>query len=253
MSRDTASRPVTPTLVHRSAAEAVGTFWLVLLGCGTAVLAGDQVGFAGVALAFGLSIVTMAYAVGHVSGGHFNPAVTVGLAAAGRFAWKDLPAYVVAQVAGGSAAAGVLYVIASGRPGFSLADGFATNGYGDLSPTGYGLAAVLVAEVVLTAGFLYVILGATHHRAPVGFAPLAIGLALTAIHLVSIPVSNTSVNPARSLAVAWFDPAALGQVWVFLAAPTVGALLAGVTFAVVTGVRRAGEDVDGAVESDPRR
>ncbi|WP_299053002.1 aquaporin Z [uncultured Nocardioides sp.] len=240
-----AAATTTPRLTHRVAAEAVGTGWLVLIGCGTAVLAGDEVGFAGVALAFGLAVVTMAYAVGHVSGGHFNPAVTVGLAVARRFAWRDVPAYVVAQVVGGTLGAAVLYVVASGRSGFTTADGFATNGFGADSPAGYSLLAVAVVETVLTFGFLYVILGVTDRRAPVGFAPLAIGLALTAIHLVSIPVSNTSVNPARSLAVAFFDPSALGQVWLFLVAPVVGALLAGATYGAVTGVRREGTDVDG--------
>ncbi|WP_139983953.1 aquaporin Z [Nocardioides litoris] len=236
------STSATPPIGHRAGAEALGTAWLVLLGCGTAVLAGDQVGFAGVALAFGLSVVTMAYAVGHISGGHFNPAVTVGLATAGRFAWRDVPAYVGAQVVGGSLGALVLYVVASGRDGFTLDDGFATNGYGDLSPTGYSLLAVVVAELVLTAGFLYVILGATDRFAPAGFGPLAIGLALTAIHLVSIPVSNTSVNPARSLAVAWFVPDALAQVWVFLLVPTIGGAIAGLTYAAITGSRQTERD-----------
>jgi aquaporin Z len=236
----------TPHLGARLGAEALGTGWLVLAGCGTAVLAGDEVGYLGIALAFGLSVLTMAYAVGHVSGGHFNPAVTVGLAVGGRFAWKDVPGYVAAQVVGGSIAAAVIYGIASGRPGWSVAqDGFATNGYGSLSPTGYSLAAVVLAEVVLTAVFLLVIMGVTDLEAPAGFAPLAIGLTLTAIHLVSIPVSNTSVNPARSLAVAWFDPAALGQVWVFLLAPLAGAVLAGLAAGSVLGARRSA-DIDGA-------
>jgi len=240
-----AAATTTPRLSHRIGAEALGTGWLVLVGCGTAVLAGDDVGFAGVALAFGLAVVTMAYAVGHVSGGHFNPAVTLGLAVARRFEWRDVPAYVVAQVAGGAAAAGILYVIASGRPGFTTADGFATNGFGADSPAGYGLLAAAVVETVLTFGFLYVILGVTDKRAVAGFGPLAIGLALTAIHLVSIPVTNTSVNPARSLAVAFYAPEALGQVWLFVVAPLVGALLAGLTYAAVTGVRREGVDVEG--------
>ncbi|MCH1865664.1 aquaporin Z [Nocardioides sp. CFH 31398] len=240
-----AAATTTPRTSHRLAAEALGTGWLVLVGCGTAVLAGDDVGFAGVALAFGLAVVTMAYAIGHVSGGHFNPAVTVGLAIARRFEWRDVPGYVVAQVVGGTAAAGILYVVASGAPGFTTADGFATNGYGAASPGGYGLLAAAVVETVLTVGFLYVILGVTDKRAPAGFGPLAIGLALTAIHLVSIPVTNTSVNPARSLAVAFFNPEALGQVWLFVVAPVVGALLAGLTYAAVTGVRRAGVEVEG--------
>ncbi|GAA0975154.1 Aquaporin Z [Nocardioides aquaticus] len=251
MSTRTPTRPApptgtaTPSLARRLPVEALGTFWLVLAGCGTAVLAGDEVGFVGISLAFGLAVLTMAYAVGHVSGAHFNPAVSVGLAVAGRFAWRDVPGYVVAQAAGGSLGALVLYVVASGRSGFSLADGFATNGYGDLSPTGYSLLAVAVAEAVLTFVFLYVILGVTDRRAPAGFGPLAIGLALTLIHLISIPVSNTSVNPARSLAVAWFDLAALGQVWLFLLAPVVGAALAGATYALVTGVDRRGTEIDG--------
>jgi aquaporin Z len=224
-------------LSHRLAAEAFGTFWLVLGGCGTAVLAGKEVGFLGVALAFGLTVLTMAYAVGHVSGGHFNPAVTVGLATAKRFAWRDVPAYVVTQVVGGTLGAAVLYVVASGKAGFSASgSGFASNGYGDLSPEGYSLLAVVVVEVVLTAFFLYVILGATDTRAPKGLAPLAIGLALTLIHLISIPVSNTSVNPARSIAAAVFAGGdALGQVWVFILAPLVGGLIAGATHRLLFG------------------
>ncbi|MDO7867560.1 aquaporin Z [Nocardioides jiangxiensis] len=209
----------------RWTAEFLGTLVLVLGGCGTAVLAGDKVGYLGVALAFGLTVVAGAYAFGHVSGGHFNPAVTVGLATAGRFRWADVPAYAVSQVLGGSLGALILWVIASGKDGFSTADGFATNGYGDHSPGGYGLLAVAVCEVVLTAVFIRVILGASARAATPGFAGLAIGLTLTLIHLVSIPVSNTSVNPARSLAVAWFNADALGQVWLFVVAPIVGAIL----------------------------
>ena len=214
---------------HRLAAEAFGTFWLVLGGCGTAVLAGEAVGVLGIALAFGLTVLTMAYAVGHVSGGHFNPAVTVGLATGKRFAWADVPGYVAAQVVGGALGALVLWVVASGRDGFSSTEsGFASNGYGDHSPAGYGLLAVLVVEVVLNAFFLYVILGSTDTRAPKGMAPLAIGLGLTLIHLISIPVSNTSVNPARSIATAIYGGGdALVQLWVFLVFPIVGALLAG--------------------------
>ncbi len=182
---------------QRLAAELFGTFWLVLGGCGTAVLAGSIVKNEGVALAFGLTVVTMAYAVGHISGGHFNPAVTIGLATARRFDWREVPAYVVTQIVGAIIAAAVLFVIASGIDGFNAGEsGFATNGYGDHSPGGYSLLAVLVCEIVLTAFFLYVILGVTDTQAPKGFAPLAIGLALTLIHLISIPVSNTSVNPA---------------------------------------------------------
>ncbi|MDN4161973.1 aquaporin Z [Nocardioides abyssi] len=236
-------RPV--PMPHRLAAEALGTFVLVLMGCGSAVLAAGFVsddvhlgiGFLGVSLAFGLAVLTMAYAVGHVSGGHFNPAVTVGLAMGRRFAWRDAPAYVVAQVVGAVAAAAVLWVVASGRDGFSAsASGFATNGYGDRSPGGYSLLAALVLEVVLTAVFLYVILGVTDTRAPKGFAPLAIGMSLTLIHLVSIPVTNTSVNPARSLGPALFAGGdALAQLWLFLLAPVLGALIAGATYALVAG------------------
>ena len=222
---------------QRLAAELFGTFWLVLGGCGTAVLAGSIVKNVGVALAFGLTVVTMAYAVGHVSGGHFNPAITVGLAMGKRFEWREVPAYVVTQVVGAILAAAVLFVIANGQDGFSATkSGFATNGYGDHSPGGYSLLAVLVCEIVLTAFFLYVILGVTDTQAPKGFAPLAIGLALTLIHLVSIPVSNTSVNPARSIGPALFVGGdALAQLWVFLVAPVVGALIAGASYAGLFG------------------
>ncbi len=229
------------SLSHRLAAEFFGTFWLVLGGCGSAVLAAGVpdvgIGFLGVALAFGLTVLTMAYAVGHISGGHFNPAVTVGLATARRFEWRAVPAYVVTQVVAAAVAATVLFVIANGAKGFSASDsGFATNGYGDRSPGGYSLLAVVVAEIVLTAFFLYVILGATDTRAPKGFAPIAIGLSLTLIHLVSIPVSNTSVNPARSTGPALFAGGeALGQLWVFWLAPLVGALVAGATYAGLFG------------------
>jgi aquaporin Z len=225
----------------RLGAEFLGTFWLVFGGCGTAVLAAGfpdlGVGFLGVALAFGLSVVTMAYAVGHVSGGHFNPAVTVGLAVAKRFPWKDAPAYVVTQVVAAVVAALVLFVVANGQEGFDAqTSGFAANGYGDHSPGGYTLLAALVIEIVLTGFFLYVILGATDGRAPVGFAPIAIGLALTLIHLISIPVTNTSVNPARSTGPALFtDIWALQQLWLFWLAPVVGAAIAGATYAVITG------------------
>ncbi|MBI4942073.1 MAG: aquaporin Z [Actinobacteria bacterium] len=233
----------TPALSSRLGAEFLGTFWLVFGGCGTAVLAAGfpdvGVGLLGVALAFGLSVLTMAYAVGHVSGGHFNPAVTLGLAVAKRFPWKDVAAYVVTQVVAGIVAGGVLLVVASGQDGFDAgASGFAANGYGDHSPGGYSLTAALVVEVVLTAVFLYVILGATDGRAPVGFAPIPIGLALTLIHLVSIPVTNTSVNPARSTGVALFtDSWALGQLWLFWLAPLAGAAIAGATYALITGER----------------
>lgn len=221
-------------MFRKLSAEAFGTFWLVFAGCGSAVLAagfpGLGIGFAGVALAFGLTVLTMAYAVGHISGGHFNPAVSLGLALGGRFDWHDLPGYWAAQLAGGILAAILLYAIASGAPGWT-AGGFASNGYGANSPGGYGLGAAFLAEVVLTAFFLIVILGATSKRAPAGFAPIAIGLALTLIHLVSIPVTNTSVNPARSTAVAFFaETGALSQLWLFWLAPLLGAALGAVAW-----------------------
>jgi aquaporin Z len=214
-------------MFRRLSAEAFGTFWLVFGGCGSAVLAAGfpdvGIGFVGVSLAFGLTVLTMAYAVGGISGGHFNPAVSLGLAISGRFAYKDLIPYWVAQLVGGILGAAVLYVIASGTAGFA-AGGFASNGYDTLSPGGYGLTAAFVAEVVLTAFFLIVILGSTSKAAPAGFAPLAIGLALTLIHLISIPVTNTSVNPARSIAAAIFaQNGAMGQVWLFIVAPLIGA------------------------------
>jgi aquaporin Z len=217
-------------------AEFFGTFWLVFGGCGSAVLAATfpqlGIGFAGVALAFGLTVVTMAYAVGHISGGHFNPAVTMGLFAGGRFPAKDVIPYVVAQVIGGIAAAAVLYLVASGKTGFdATASGFASNGYGEHSPGGYSLQAAIVIELVLTAFFLIVIHGATDKRAPAGFAPLAIGLALTLIHLISIPVTNTSVNPARSTAVAIFQGTwALQQLWVFWLVPLIGGVIGGLSY-----------------------
>lgn len=227
----------TPNTSTKLGAEALGTFWLVLGGCGTAVLAGESVGTLGIAFAFGLTVLTGAYAFGPVSGGHFNPAVTIGLASAKRFAWKDAPGYIGAQVVGATIAGAVLLTIASGTGNFDAqASGFATNGYGDRSPGGYSLLAVLITEIVLTAFFLYVILGASAKRAAVGFSGLAIGLALTLIHLISIPVSNTSVNPARSLGVAWFAGGeALGQVWLFILAPIVGAIIAGVTHDIIVG------------------
>jgi aquaporin Z len=211
-------------------AEFIGTFWLVLGGCGSAVLAaafpGVGIGLHGVSLAFGLTVLTMAYAVGHISGGHFNPAVSIGLWAGGRFPAGKLLPYIVAQVLGGIAAGAVLYLIASGKAGFDASAGFASNGYGEHSPGGYSLQAAIVCEVVMTALFLVVILGATDARAPQGFAPIAIGLCLTLIHLISIPVTNTSVNPARSTGVAVFQGGwAVAQLWVFWAAPIVGALL----------------------------
>ena len=226
---------------RRLGAEFLGTFWLVLAGCGAAVLASGipnvGIGYLGVAFAFGLSVLTMAYAVGHVSGGHFNPAVTVGLAVAKRFAWKDAPAYIVTQVVAAIVAAFVLWVIASGVDSFDAStSGFASNGYGDHSPGGYSLLACLVTEVVLTAFFLYVILGTTDTRAPRGFAPIAIGLSLTLIHLVSIPVTNTSVNPARSIGPALFAGGdAIAQLWLFILAPLAGAAIAGVTYALIVG------------------
>jgi aquaporin Z len=233
------------TTPQRLCAEFLGTFVLVLGGCGSAVLAANftsgetqlGIGFAGVSLAFGLTVVTMAYAVGHVSGGHFNPAVTFGAAAGGRFPWRSVAPYVGVQVVAAIAAAAVLFVMASGKAGFSAVDsGFASNGYGASSPGGYSLLSCLVAEVVLTAIFLFVILGATDTRAPKGFAPLAIGLALTLIHLVSIPITNTSVNPARSIGPALFaGGAAISQLWLFIVAPIIGALIAGFTYAQVLG------------------
>ncbi|KFI24941.1 aquaporin Z [Paenirhodobacter enshiensis] len=212
-------------------AEMIGTFWLVFGGCGSAILAAGfpelGIGFAGVALAFGLTVVTMAYAVGGISGGHFNPAVSVGLTVAGRFPAGQLLPYIVAQVVGAIIAAAALYAIASGKAGAELG-GFASNGYGEHSPGGYSMVSALLIEVILTAGFLIVILGSTHGRAPTGFAPLAIGLALTLIHLVSIPVDNTSVNPARSTSQALFAGGwALNQLWLFWVAPILGGMLGG--------------------------
>lgn len=216
--------------MNKYSAEFVGTFWLVLGGCGSAVLAaafpGVGIGLLGVSLAFGLTVLTMAYAIGHISGCHLNPAVSIGLWAGGRFPAKDLVPYIVAQVLGGLAAGGVLYLIASGQAGFDVSAGFASNGYGAHSPGGYSLQAALVCEVVMTMMFLLIILGATDRRAPQGFAPLAIGLGLTLIHLVSIPVTNTSVNPARSTGVAVFAGGwAVDQLWLFWVAPIAGALL----------------------------
>jgi len=216
-------------------AEFLGTFWLVLGGCGSAVLAAAfpnvGIGLHGVSLAFGLTVLTMAYAIGHISGCHLNPAVSVGLWAGGRFPASQLLPYIVAQVLGAVVAGAVLYVIASGAPGFDVSKGFATNGYGAHSPGGYSLLAVLVTEVVMTMFFLVVILGATDERAPPGFAPIAIGLALTLIHLISIPVSNTSVNPARSTGVAVFQGGwAVGELWVFWLAPIIGGLLGAVAY-----------------------
>ncbi len=223
------------SLSKKLGAEFLGTFWLVLGGCGSAVLAAAfpelGIGFHGVALAFGLTVLTGVYAFGHISGGHFNPAVSFGLWAGGRFSVKELIPYVAAQVAGGILAAAVLYVIASGKAGFDASAGFASNGYGEHSPGGYGLTAALVTEIVMTLMFLVVIMGATDRRAPAGFAGLAIGLCLTLIHLISIPVTNTSVNPARSTAVAIFQGSwALQQLWLFWVAPIVGGILGGVIY-----------------------
>ncbi|HEV2200524.1 MAG TPA: aquaporin Z [Bryobacteraceae bacterium] len=225
-------------LGKRATAEFFGTFWLVFGGCGSAVLAAAfpnlGIGFLGVALAFGLTVLTMAYAIGHISGCHLNPAVSVGLLVGGRFPGSDLIAYIVAQVIGAVAGAGVLFVIASGKAGFSAAGGFASNGYADHSPGGYSLLACLVAEVVLTFFFLLIILGATDKRAPAGFAPIAIGLGLTLIHLIGIPVTNLSVNPARSTGPAVFVGGwALEQLWLFWVAPIAGAALAGVVYNAV--------------------
>lgn len=216
-------------------AEFLGTFWLVLGGCGSAVLAaafpGVGIGLLGVSLAFGLTVLTMAYAIGHISGCHLNPAVSIGLWAGDRFSANKLVPYIVSQVLGGIAAGGVLYIIASGKADFNLSAGFASNGYGIHSPGGYSLLAALVCEVVMTMMFLLIILGATDKRAPQGFAPLAIGLGLTLIHLISIPVTNTSVNPARSTAVALFaGDWALAQLWLFWVAPIVGALIGAVVY-----------------------
>lgn len=224
-------------LSQKLAAEFIGTFWLVLGGCGSAVLAAAfpevGIGFLGVSLAFGLTVMTLVYGLGHISGAHFNPAVSIGLWIGGRFNGKEVIPYIVTQVIGGSAAAAILYLIASGKPGFELG-GFAANGYGEHSPGGYGLSAALITETVMTLMFLMIILGATDKRAPAGFAGLAIGLGLTLIHLISIPVTNTSVNPARSTSQALFvGDWALGQLWVFWVAPIAGAVMAGIIYKFV--------------------
>jgi aquaporin Z len=249
-----------PKMSSRLGAEFLGTFWLVFGGCGSAVLAAKflsepgsfsvGIGFLGVALAFGLTVLTMAYAVGHVSGAHFNPAVTIGLAIAKRFEWKDAPAYIGTQVVAGLLAGGLLDLIARGKPGFDPTGNMAANGYGVHSPGGYSLLAALAVEIVLTGFFLYVILGATDTRAPQGFAPIAIGLSLTLIHLISIPIDNTSVNPARSTGVAFFNGnGAPGQLWLFWVAPIIGAAIAGATYAIITGVHREDRDVAGDVSA----
>jgi aquaporin Z len=237
---------------RKYAAELIGTFWLTFAGCGSAVIAAAfpqvGIGLLGVSLTFGLSVVTMAYAIGHISGCHLNPAVTVGLTAGGRFPAGQVLPYVIAQVAGAIAAAALLYVIASGAPGFDLGKGFASNGYGMHSPGQYGLVVCFITEVVMTAMFLFIIMGSTHGKAPAGFAPLAIGLTLVMIHLVSIPVTNTSVNPARSTGPALFVGGwALGQLWLFWVAPLIGGVLGGVIYrwlseepsGIVEGVKRA--------------
>jgi len=219
-------------------AEFIGTFWLVLGGCGSAVLAAAYpelgIGFVGVSIAFGLTVVTMAYAIGHISGCHLNPAVSIGLWMGGRFDKKELLPYMAAQVLGGIAGAGILYIIASGKAGFEIG-GFASNGYGDHSPGGYSLTAALVTETIMTFMFLMIILGATHSKAPKGFAGLTIGLGLTLIHLISIPVTNTSVNPARSISQALFAQGwAIEQLWLFIVAPVVGAILAGIVYKMIS-------------------
>lgn len=230
-------------MIKRLAAEFLGTFWLVLGGCGSAVLAAAfpelGIGFVGVALAFGLTVLTMAYAVGHISGGHFNPAVTLGLLAGGRIGCKEVAPYIVTQVLGAIAAAGVLYLIASGKPGFDVSAGFATNGYGEHSPAGFSFLSVVVTEFVLTAFFLLIILGVTDKKAAAGFAPLAIGLALVLIHLISIPVSNTSVNPARSTGVAVFQGGwAVSQLWIFWLVPLLGGVFGGLVHRFVLATKR---------------
>jgi aquaporin Z len=237
-------------MMKKLIAEFIGTAWLVLGGCGSAVLAAAfpelGIGFVGVSLAFGLTVLTMAYAIGHVSGCHLNPAVTVGLWAGGRFRAADVPGYVVAQVAGAIVGAAVLYVIASGTANFSAAGGFASNGFGDHSPGGYGMGAAFLCEAVLTFVFLFVIMGATHGRAPAGFAPIAIGLCLTLIHLISIPVTNTSVNPARSTGPALFaGGVALQQLWLFWLAPLLGGALGGLAYRWLSPAEPAPADIAG--------
>jgi aquaporin Z len=229
--------------MRKYAAEFAGTFWLVLGGCGSAVISAAfpnvGIGLLGVALAFGLTVLTMAFAIGHISGCHLNPAVSIGLWAGGRFESKDLLPYIIAQVLGGIAAGAVLYLIASGKPGFELSAGFASNGYGEHSPGGYGLLSCLISEVVMTMMFLLVILGATDRRAPPGLAPIAIGLCLTLIHLISIPVTNTSVNPARSTGVAVFVGGwAIAQLWLFWVAPPIGAVVGAAIYRFVGGEER---------------
>ena len=246
---------MTPSMSKRAIAEFIGTFWLVFGGCGSAVLAAAfpkegignlGIGFVGVSLAFGLTVLTMAYAIGHISGCHLNPAVSIGLYTGKRFPASDLLPYIVAQVLGGIVGAGVLYLIASGKAGFSLAGGFASNGYGDHSPGGYSLVSAFVAEVTLTFFFLLIILGSTDGRAPKGFAPIAIGFGLTLIHLIGIPVTNLSVNPARSTGPAVFVGGwALGQLWLFWAAPILGAALGGIAYHAMAGDGKVEEQIVG--------
>jgi aquaporin Z len=239
-----------PSLTAKLGAEFLGTFLLVFVGCGSVVVAAEFVnkndvqqgiGLIGIAIAFGFALMVGAFAFGHVSGGHFNPAVSIGLAIAKRFDWKGVLPYVITQLIAATVAGAVLLAIASGKAGFSAVEsGFATNGYGDRSPNGYGLVACLFIEIIMTAIFLYIILGATDDRAPKGFAPIAIGLGLTAIHLGSIPIDGTSLNPARSLGVAWFaGGAALAQIWLFIVGPIIGAAIAGATYAIITGAGTA--------------
>jgi len=244
--------PQNMTLKHKTFAEFFGTFWLVFGGCGSAVLAamflaGDEspvnlgIGFVGVSLAFGLTVMTMAYAIGHISGCHLNPAVTVGLVVGGRHPASEAIPYIIAQVLGGIAGAAVLFVIASGKAGFDASTGFASNGFGELSPGKFSMVAALVAEIVLTFFFLMIILGATDKRAPKGFAPIAIGLGLTLIHLIGIPVTNLSVNPARSTAPALFAGGAyISQLWLFWLAPIAGAALAGIVYPLISGGKENG-------------
>lgn len=240
-------------LGKRCTAELFGTFWLVLGGCGTAIFAAAfpalGVGFAGVALAFGLTLLTMCYAIGHISGCHINPAVTFGLAAGGRFPWKEVLPYIIAQVIGGLIAGYVLYLIATGKAGFdAAASGFASNGYGAHSPGGYAMGAAATAEIVLTAFFIFIIMGATHHRAPVGFAGIAIGLSLTLIHLIAIPITNTSVNPARSTGVAFFQGDwAVEQLWFFWVMPIIGGIVGGLVYRYLTSEEPARPDIKGDI------
>jgi len=255
-----------PSLAAKLGAEFLGTFLLVFGVCASVVISTDLltpndvqlgIGILGISLTAGLAVLVGAFAFGHVSGGHFNPAVTIGLAIAKRFEWKGVLPYIVTQLVAATVAGAVLLVIASGKPGFSAEEsGFATNGYADRSPGGYGLFAALIAEILMTAIFLYIILGATDDRAPKGFAPIAIGLGLTVIHLATIPIDGTSVNPARSLGVAWFaGGAALAQIWLFIVGPIIGAAIAGATYAIVTGAGTADVGVaqNPELETETRR